>query len=127
MIATSDKMNRAATVRSTPRGSNHKPTYQEVRVMAASSLLAEIRASKKPYYVYVLSKPDGTPFYVGMGKGGRVFRHELLARTTDTKCHRLNTIRKIWSAGGAISKRIDSWHDSPEQALEREAELILEI
>lgn len=112
---------------SAPRGSNHKQTYREVRVMAASSLLAEIRASKKPYYVYVLSKPDGKPFYVGMGKGERVFRHEREAKAKTGKSRRLNTIRKIWRNGGEVQKSIESWHDTKESACRREVFLIGEF
>lgn len=89
-----------------------------------AAIVAEIRASKKPYYVYVLSRPDGTPFYAGMGSGLRVLRHEGYARATDQKTHLLNTIRKIWVAGGKVGRRIESWHDSRAEAAKREVELI---
>lgn len=32
------------------------------------------------YYVYMLARPNGTPFYVGKGTGTRVFGHELEAK-----------------------------------------------
>lgn len=93
----------------------------------ADAILAEIRASKKPFYVYILSKPDGTPFYVGMGRKDRIQKHEWAAKNTTKKSHKLNVIRKIWASGGQICKRFDSWHDTTESALIREAGLILEI
>jgi hypothetical protein len=39
------------------------------------------------YYVYVLARPDGTPFYVGKGKNGRIFEHDKEARSGH-KCHK---------------------------------------
>lgn len=48
----------------------------------ASTLRAEIRAAAAAghhFYVYTLADADGV-FYVGKGKGGRVFQHEKLPR-----------------------------------------------
>ena len=36
-----------------------------------------------PFYVYVLRRPCGAPFYVGMGQGIRVHMHERVARSAD--------------------------------------------
>ena len=82
------------------------------------------------YYTYVLSAPDGTPFYVGKGRGDRVLQHELEAmmtspirRSNPFKCRR---IASILNAGGRIGYRIDRIYPDEEQeaCLIREEELI---
>jgi hypothetical protein len=55
------------------------------------------------YYVYLLCKPDATPFYVGKGKGDRIHQHEREARKGHM-CHKCNTIRKVWRSGDEIYK-----------------------
>lgn len=99
------------------------------------SCLTEIRGSARPFYVYVMSKPDGTPFYVGIGavRPGRVQRlqiHEREAARPESprgNKHKRNTIRQIWAAGGTVTYRIDSWHWWDFEARERETLLIQEI
>lgn len=95
--------------------------------MAASSLRQEIRDSKLPFYVYVLSRPDGTPFYVGKGQGGRLFDHEREAKGSKSRNHKLSVIRKILKAGGSVVTSIDSYHASNEAACAREIEMILQL
>jgi len=82
------------------------------------------------YYVYVLCRPDGRPFYVGKGIGRRALEHELealrahpIGESNPFKC---NVIRKIVAAGGQILYRIDSHFSDDNEAacLERESELI---
>lgn len=34
----------------------------------------------KDYYTYMLAYPDGTPFYIGKGRGNRIYQHEEEAR-----------------------------------------------
>lgn len=84
------------------------------------------------FYVYLLCRPDGRPFYVGKGSNRRVFEHEAealrnhpIGESNPFKC---NVIRKILREGGAIRYRIDAVFDPEAQALclEREAALILE-
>lgn len=53
------------------------------------------------FYVYVLCRPNGKPFYVGKGKGKRLFDHDREARK-GCSCKKCNTIRKIWRNGGAV-------------------------
>lgn len=84
------------------------------------------------FYVYVLCRPDGRPFYVGKGINRRAFEHELealrnhpLGESNPIKC---NVIRKIVRDGVAITYRIDSFYEQDQEirCLEREAALILE-
>ena len=55
------------------------------------------------YYVYTLSKPDGTIFYVGKGRGNRLDHHENEARrgVKSTKC---DIIREIWANRDEVVK-----------------------
>lgn len=63
-----------------------------------------------PYYVYVLRIPDGqpsfggmgTPFYVGIGQGNRLFAHEEEARDPARSGAKVETIRSIWAKGGEV-------------------------
>lgn len=90
-------------------------------------IVAEIRQAKWSFYVYVLHKPDGQPFYVGcsgntkVSKGHqRIFHHEKHARFgKNTLKH--NVIRKIWSEGGQAYYSIDSWHLDERSMFDRES------
>ena len=82
------------------------------------------------FYVYVLCRPDGRPFYVGKGLNRRVLEHEAEARRNhpvgETNPFKCNVIRKIIRDGGEIIYRIDTIYDPEDQqaCLEREAFLI---
>lgn len=75
------------------------------------------------YYVYVLARPNGKVFYVGKGKGKRVFGHEAEARSGHTS-HKCNVIRKIWKNGGQVQRYIIFTTDDEQEALEYERETI---
>jgi len=86
-----------------------------------------------PHYVYTLRFPDGvechggigTPFYVGIGQGARVFAHEDEARDLTRSSAKTEAIRSIWKQGLEVIRTIDSVHD--QQPWDREEELINEI
>ena len=82
------------------------------------------------YYIYILRRPDGRPFYIGKGRGERVFHHENEARHANNRksnAYKLNVIRAVLSAGGTISYEIDSFHEQEAAAHEREMQLIRAI
>lgn len=91
---------------------------------------AFLRKHAGRFYVYVLSRPDGQPFYVGKGINKRVFDHEAEARRHhpfgESNPFKCNVIRKILRDGGEVGYRIDRFYDAENQmeCLEREAELI---
>ena len=97
---------------------------------ATAGLLADpiaVRARLRaggPFYVYVLHRPDGQPFYVGKGIGDRCLHHEAEARTTRRLTHKLNVIRAIHRRGFAVGYLLESFHDTEADAHARERELI---
>lgn len=86
-----------------------------------------------PHYVYLLRIPDeeskfgglGTPFYVGIGQGTRIFAHEEEARDPARSSAKIETIRSIWSKGGEVVRTIDSVHAI--EPWDREEQLINSI
>ena len=86
-----------------------------------------------PHYVYVLRLPDGrpsfggigTPFYVGIGQGARLFSHEEEARDPLRSSAKVEAIRSIWAGGGEVVRTIDSVHSV--EPWHREEELIAAI
>lgn len=78
------------------------------------------------YYVYTLSRPDGGVFYVGMGHGERINRHEVMANRGD-RSERSNIIRKVIASGQSISKNIVRRFHNDIEAKQYEVSLIAEI
>ena len=92
----------------------------------AASVGAALR-DHHPFYVYILSRPGGEPFYVGKGVKLRCLQHEAEARNTKLLTHKLNVIRSIHRHGQTVSYCIDSSYPAEAAALERERALIAEI
>jgi hypothetical protein len=88
-----------------------------------SAVMAEIKSNPAQFYVYVMSRPCGTPFYVGVGQDRRVMLHEWEA-TTQQKSRKLSIIRKLLRSDEGVRYRIDSWFDERRGALARERELV---
>lgn len=86
-----------------------------------------------PHYVYLLRMSDGkpsfssvgTPFYVGIGQGARLFAHEEEARDPARSGAKVETIRSIWAKGEEVIRTIDSVHAV--EPWDREEELINSI
>lgn len=75
------------------------------------------------YYVYVLARPNGKPFYVGKGKNDRLFAHEREARS-ECRCHKCNVIRKIWRTGKQVQRFTVLTTEDEAEAYAYERELI---
>lgn len=96
-------------------------------VIELRECLERIREHGDAYYVYVLRRPDGTPFYVGKGRYNRIARHEYDALKTRKKSYRLNVIRQVVAQGGRIGYEITCFYAEPSDALAAEIDLIQKI
>lgn len=78
------------------------------------------------FYVYVLYRPDGRPFYVGKGSGRRVHLHDWNARSgkVSAQPQLYRTIAKIRKNGGEFCAEIVFRSDSEEVAFSEEKRLV---
>lgn len=90
-----------------------------------------LRARRQPFCVYLLSDPDGVPFYVGEGGLDRPFFHVTEARRghdlIETNIRKCRKIRKIEAVGGVVRYEIDSLHETKAEAIMREGDLITRL
>lgn len=95
--------------------------------MRKSEILELLSAEKeRRFYVYQLSKPDGTPFYVGKGVGSRLFAHERDALGPG-RSHKLNLMRQMQLLGLTIEYQILEFYDDEKDCHAREVAEILRI
>lgn len=92
--------------------------------MTLNDALALIRVSPHTCYVYVLSRPDGRPFYVGVGTRDRIAAHEREASRNRRGGPKLQLIREIIAASQRIEYCIEGWFDNWADAAEEECRLI---
>jgi len=84
------------------------------------------RTEQGIHYVYILRRPNGEPFYVGMGCNGRISYHEWRARIGD-KGHRYSIIRKILASGTKIIREKIATGLTHDEAKTLEVETIAKI
>lgn len=97
--------------------------YHAMPLRSAKSCASGV---KWKHYVYVLMRADGTPFYVGKGKGPRLWRHKRSAEN-GADAHKDRVIRKEWSEGRDALYLLDSFHAGEASAFVRESQLIRSI
>lgn len=95
--------------------------------MTADEVMALIRASDKPHYCYILKRPNGEPFYVGVGTGYRVTQHVSAAKSGKGRDHRLSIIRKVLRSGSDILYEIAGFFSEWKDAAALEVETIARI
>src|SRR5690242_9527661 len=89
------------------------PRFGSTKLMKTGALVVDPQNACKKFlqgaegfYVYILRRPDGRPFYVGKGIGDRVFAHENEARHPNdwrSNAYKLNVIRSIWRSGNPVT------------------------
>jgi hypothetical protein len=102
------------------------PTPRQYTALT-SGQVQQVLAASKPFYVYVLCRPGGEPFYVGKGVNLRVFQHEAEARNTKALTHKLNVIRSLHRRGMSVWYHVDASFDDEAHALAHERRLIAGI
>jgi hypothetical protein len=97
------------------------------QILDREQLSAILKNPPSPCYVYLLIDEQDEVFYVGKGRGRRLFSHEeevfeaFHKRFTNWK--KLNKIARIINKGFSVRYVIDSWHEDDRSALDRENDL----
>jgi hypothetical protein len=82
--------------------------------------------SSREYYVYALTRPNGSPFYIGKGQGKRILQHDYEARKGH-QCHKCYLIRKLWRDGQTFGRAILFRTTNEQDAFDMERQLIAVI
>jgi hypothetical protein len=102
--------------------------YLTMTLLSKTDVVEALRSRPTKFYVYILRKPNGVPFYVGKGCGNRVFQHEREAFISIEKNHKLNIIRKHANPANGGYLRYDiEFFESEDEAHIFEKQLIKEI
>lgn len=131
------RIDRAPSFRAHVRYSSFKPTplrgaaqlkrWTTSTVMRKAEILKVLKAERElRFYVYQLSKPDGTPFYIGKGVDRRIFAHEREARGPE-RSHKLNLIRQLERLGLEIDYEILEFYGCEKECHAREIAEILRL
>ena len=93
-------------------------------IRSLDDLRAELSRTSASSYVYLLCRPPlvsfVVPFYVGIGRGDRLFAHEKQARDPSASGSKIEAIREIWNLGGEVLRIIDSFHENDPWGREQE-------
>ena len=83
--------------------------------------MALIRASDKRFYCYELRRPDGSPFYVGIGQDRRILVHR---RRDNLRNSKISLIQRVLGVGVQADYSIVGFFDTQEDAYAEEQRLI---
>lgn len=89
----------------------------------ADKIKLQIKFNDKPHYVYLLCRPNGEPFYVGVGSGKRIFNHERVAPSRRQEA-KYDIINEIIEVGEVVKYSIVGFFDDWYEAAVEERRLI---
>lgn len=99
---------------------------REALIVTLDDALADTRANRGMFYVYVMRRPNGEPFYVGKGCRRRIASHERDALNgVDGLRHRY--IKKIWRSGSLVDYDIIGYYATEMEAFAEETALIARL
>lgn len=98
------------------------PAFPPVFGVSLTAALAAIVERGEAFYVYVLRRPSGAPFYVGKGRRDRIGLHERDAINGNLYRHRV--MREALRSGAAIGYELVGFYDNESDAFAEERRLI---